>query len=175
MLASALLLFAAAAAGQTVLPPPSPPAIAEQAQGGMLEIDDTVNQTVLVERQIMIRVPASRNQSSGFLESRRSRPIANQVPVQWREVKAPRCIPARSILGVQYVQRSSIELITRERQRLRAALNRDCRAVDFYSGFYVAAAKDGQICADRDVLHARSGARCDVQKFSYVVPTPMKR
>lgn len=132
------------------------------------------NQTAVIEQQVMIRVPASRSQVVGF--SRSSTMIEDEpVAVDWREVKAPRCIPMRQILGVQYTQKSSIDLITRERQRIRAGLDSECRAADFYSGFYMSATKDGNLCANRDMIHARSGARCDVNKFTQLVPVPRER
>src|SRR3546814_5850072 len=70
----------------------------------------------------------------------------------------------RNIVGMQ-VQRDSIDLITRQRQRLRAQLNRGCRALDFYAGFYMEGSKDGKLCEDRDQIHARTGAKCEIDKF----------
>lgn len=174
MLAPFLLFFAAPLLGaDPAVPAAAPEAIAAQAEtGGAVGADTLHFQSVVVEQQVMIRIPASRAQVNGFSNTRSGR--ARDVPmrVEWREVKAPRCIPMRSLMGVQYTQRSSIDLITRERQRLRAALDGECRAADFYSGFYMLTPKDGMLCAGRDVLHARSGARCDVRKFSYLVPEP---
>lgn len=175
VLAPLLLFFAAPMMGADLPDPNSAPtAIMEQSQiSATMPGDDSANfQTVVIEQQVMIRIPASRAQVNGFSNARSSRAGDTPVRVQWREVKAPRCIPMRSLMGVQYTQRSSIDLITRERQRLRAALDGECRAADFYSGFYMVTPKDGMVCANRDVLHARSGARCDVRKFSYLVPEP---
>src|SRR3546814_5942662 len=71
--------------------------------------------------------------------------------------KAPKCVAMRDIRGMQAVQRDSIDLITRQNQRLRAQLNRGCRALDFYAGFYMKGNKDGRLCEGRDEIHARSG------------------
>lgn len=175
MLAPLLLFFAAPALGADLSVPPSAPGtIVEQSQTSIVSSGDGgLNfQTVIVEQQVMIRIPASRAQVNGFSNARSSRASDAPMRVEWREVKAPRCIPMRSLMGVQYTQRSSIDLVTRERQRLRAALDGECRAADFYSGFYMVTPKDGMLCANRDVLHARSGARCDVRRFSYLVPEP---
>jgi hypothetical protein len=53
---------------------------------------------------------------------------------------------------MQAVQRDSIDLITRQNQRLRAQLNRGCQALDFYAGFYMKGNKDGRLCEDRDEI-----------------------
>lgn len=127
---------------------------------------------LVIERQLIIRIPARPTSINNFTAAEASG-LARRVPQQpvvWRETKAPKCVPMRSLIGIQAVQRDSIDLITRENQRLRAKLNRGCRAVDFYSGFYLNASKDGRLCADRDALHARSGAECEVEKFRLMVP-----
>ena len=67
-------------------------------------------------------------------------------------------------------QRDSIDIITRQKQRLRAQLNRGCRALDFYAGFYMQGSKDGRLCEDRDEIHARTGAKCEIDKFRLMVP-----
>jgi hypothetical protein len=125
---------------------------------------------IVVERQLIIRIPARPSTLTNFSAADSIASRAPQVPVVWRETKAPKCVPMRSLLGIQTVQRDSIDLITRENQRLRAKLNRGCRALDFYSGFYMNASKDGRLCADRDALHARSGEECAVEKFRLLVP-----
>jgi hypothetical protein len=52
---------------------------------------------------------------------------------------------------------------------LRARLDHGCRALDFYSGFYLRPAPDGNICADRDSVRARSGASCEISRFRRLV------
>jgi hypothetical protein len=49
-------------------------------------------------------------------------------------------------------------------------LEKSCQAIDFYSGFYVKATKDGQVCEDRDSIHSRSGGECAIGKFKTLVP-----
>ncbi|NJS14946.1 MAG: hypothetical protein HC788_10455 [Sphingopyxis sp.] len=125
---------------------------------------------IVVERQLIIRIPARPSSLTSFSAGNRADRQARTIPVVWRETKAPKCVAVRSLLGIQTVQRDSIDLLTRENQRLRAKLKRGCRAADFYSGFYMKASKDGRLCADRDALHARSGAECEVEKFRLMVP-----
>ena len=57
-----------------------------------------------------------------------------------------------------------------QKQLLRAQLNRGCRALDFYAGFYMKGNKDGQLCEGRDEIHARTGAKCEVDEFRLLVP-----
>jgi hypothetical protein len=92
--------------------------------------------------------------------------------MEWKEKKAPKCVAMRNILGMQAAQRDSIDIITRQKQRLRAQLNRGCRALDFYAGFYMQGTKDGQLCEDRDQIHARTGAKCEIDKFRLLVAVP---
>jgi hypothetical protein len=125
---------------------------------------------IVIERQLIIRIPARPSTLTSFSAGGSVDRRARAVPVVWRETKAPKCVAVRSLLGIQTVQSDSIDLLTRENQRLRAKLKRGCRAADFYSGFYMKASKDGRLCADRDAIHARSGAECEVEKFRLMVP-----
>ena len=142
------------------------PAIAdmdnEQYQNGLY-------QTVVVQERVMIRIPARRAPVNGFRAQNRA-PMSQPRRVVWQEKKAPRCVPVADLVGVQFVQDDSIDLLTRDRDRVRAALKRNCRAADFYSGFYMKAPKDGMMCAGRDMLQSRSGARCGVERFNKLVP-----
>src|SRR3546814_13756393 len=93
-----------------------------------------------------------------------------EVALHWKEKKAPKCVAVGNIMGLQAVQRDSTDLIPRKRQRLRAQLNRGCRALDFYAGFDMGGSKDGKLCEDRDQIHARTGAKCEIDKFRLMVP-----
>ncbi|MFN4359075.1 hypothetical protein [Sphingopyxis alaskensis] len=123
---------------------------------------------VVIEQQMIIRVPAQRSQLNNFAAP--PPPRVADVPIVWKEKKAPKCVAMRNIVGLDAVQRDSIDLITRQKQRLRAQLNRGCRALDFYAGFYMQGSKDGKLCEDRDEIHARTGAKCEVDKFRLLVP-----
>ena len=123
---------------------------------------------VVIEQQLIIRVPAQRSQLNNFAAP--PPPRIADAPVVWKEKKGPKCVAMRNIVGMRAVQRDSIDLITRQKQRLRAQLNRGCRALDFYAGFYMQGSKDGKLCEDRDEIHARTGAKCEVDKFRLLVP-----
>lgn len=125
---------------------------------------------VVIEQQLIIRVPAQRSQLNNFAAGPSTSRRATELPVIWKEKKAPKCVAMRNILGMQAVQRDSIDIITRQKQRLRAQLNRGCRALDFYAGFYMQGSKDGKLCEDRDEIHARTGAKCEIDKFRLMVP-----
>ncbi|MGQ2975190.1 MAG: hypothetical protein ACT6QT_05815 [Sphingopyxis sp.] len=125
---------------------------------------------VVIEQQLIIRVPAQRSQLNNFAAGPSMSKRATELPVVWKEKKAPKCVSMRNILGMQAVQRDSIDIITRQKQRLRAQLNRGCRALDFYAGFYMQGSKDGKLCEDRDQIHARTGAKCEIDKFKLMVP-----
>lgn len=126
---------------------------------------------IVIEERIIIRVPARRSSLNNFPSPAQARrPRESQIV--WTERKGPKCISMRDIAGMQSAQRDSIDIITRQNQRLRAQFDRGCRALDFYAGFYMERNKDGRLCEGRDELHARTGAKCEVAKFRLMVPQP---
>jgi hypothetical protein len=103
---------------------------------------------VVIEQQLIIRVPAQRSQLNNFAAGPSASKRATELPLVWKEKKAPKCVAMRNILGMQAVQRDSIDIITRQKQRN----------------------KDGKLCEDRDEIHARTGAKCEIDKFRLMVP-----
>ncbi|MDK2761586.1 MAG: hypothetical protein KYX64_09550 [Sphingopyxis sp.] len=168
MLRAAFLWFAAAAPAADTAPLVGAPESLTELSAPTTDQATSFWQLV-IEQQLIIRVPAQRspinNFTAGPMPSRRE----VQLPIIWKEKKAPKCVPMRSIMGMQAAQRDSIDLITRQKQRLRAQLNRGCRALDFYAGFYMEGTKDGQLCEGRDQIHARTGAKCEIDKFRWMV------
>ena len=169
MLTTAFLWFVAAApAADAVAPVAAPdPLVAISVP---LSDQSSSFWQLVIEQQLIIRVPAQRSQLNSFSAGPAPSKRANELPIVWKEKKAPKCVAMRNIMGMQAVQRDSIDLITRQRQRLRAQLNRGCRALDFYAGFYMQGSKDGKLCEDRDQIHARTGAKCEIDKFRLMVP-----
>jgi hypothetical protein len=111
--------------------------------------------TVTVHQQIIIRVaPASAPSGAGAASL-----------VRWEEHRGPRCISARQILGAARLSQNSVDLVFRDRTRVRARLEGRCPALDFYSGFYVPMSADGQLCADRDSIRSRTGGECQIEQF----------
>ena len=114
---------------------------------------------VIVERRIIIRVPT--------LVTRRS--AAPQSEIKWKEKKAERCLPMKTVVGAAIKRTDSVDLILSDQRRVRAKLDNDCRAADFYQGFYMEPTSDDLLCADRDMIHARNGAMCEIDSFRRLV------
>ena len=91
-------------------------------------------------------------------------------PVEWKEKKGPKCVPVSELGGAIVTARDRIDLVMRGGKRVRAEFDDDCRGLDFYRGFYLKPAADGMVCAGRDVVRARSGAKCPVKRFRKLVP-----
>ncbi len=106
----------------------------------------------------------------------RVRPIEPPLaaaPVQrmrWEEKKGPNCVPVTALAGAIVSSPDSIDLLLRGGLRVRAKLAKSCPSIDFYQGFYVKPTKDGQICRDRDLIHARTGGECEIGNFHSLVP-----
>lgn len=90
-------------------------------------------------------------------------------PIEWEERRAPRCVPVAALTGAALGRDGMLDLMTADGRRLRARLEDDCPALDFYSGFYVKPRSDGNICARRDAIRSRSGARCQIAAFRTLV------
>lgn len=169
VLTAAFLWFVAAAPAADAAAPVTAPEPLVAIAGPGSDQSSSFWQMV-IEQQLIIRVPAQRSQLNSFSAGPMQSKRATELPIVWKETKAPKCVAMRNIMGMQAVQRDSIDLITRQRQRLRAQLNRGCRALDFYAGFYMQGSKDGKLCEDRDQIHARTGAKCEIDKFRLMVP-----
>lgn len=109
---------------------------------------------VTVQNEIVMRVPI------------RPRPGPR---VQWHEKRGPKCIAAGNIAGAMLSGRSSVDFVMRNNRRLRAELDSDCPALDFYGGFYVQP-EDDRLCVRRDVLRSRMGGTCRIERFRMLIP-----
>lgn len=109
--------------------------------------------TLIVQEEVIMRVPV--------------RPMPH--PFRWEEHKGPKCIAAESIRGAAQAGRGSVDLLLFDRTRLRAQLDEDCPALDFYDGFYLTP-ENGKVCAKRDGIHSRSGYSCRIERFRRLVP-----
>ncbi|MEP2987628.1 MAG: hypothetical protein ABJN65_16300 [Parasphingorhabdus sp.] len=159
---SAILLLAVPVAET----PPSGVADSRNVNGVFVEARPIAYAQVRIERRVIIRVPRRRASQTRPLASFRSQP----VPEKFTEKKIGKCLPMNNILGVQMYQGRELDLITRDRKRIRARLEKKCQARSFYSGFYMEKSKDGKICADRDMLHSRTGSKCEIDRFRQLVP-----
>jgi hypothetical protein len=121
---------------------------------------------VRIERQVTIRVAprARRAQQNMFMG------VPNEaIGPRFAERKIGKCLPVAGISGVQPNGGSNLILYLRDRRIISANLERACLARDFYSGFYLARSKDGNLCVDRDKLQSRSGANCKLTRIRQLV------
>jgi len=115
---------------------------------------------MVVRRQIIIR-------------SVRLRPAAPEQPmtrIEWHEGRGARCLPARAIVGASQFGQSSVDLMMRNGNRIRARLGSSCPALDYYSGFYITPGEDGFVCAGRETIRSRAGGQCEIDMFRLLRP-----
>ena len=134
--------------------------VAPAAPGDMRQVQMA---QLTIERRIIIRIPMMRPPPPA------PELAAPPEPPAEREKRGPKCLKLKRIKGAVVNQETGLTMITDKNERLRAHLGRTCRATDFYSGFYIEPNKDGELCAGRDVLHARNGSSCDIETFGKLV------
>jgi len=118
----------------------------------------TIIAQVQIQRSTIVRVPPAA-------------PPSRPAPViKWKEKGAPNCIKWSSMAAAMVSSPTTIDLVVRGGTRYRVKLEKSCQAIDFYSGFYVKATKDGRVCEDRDSIHSRSGGECLIDKYKTLVP-----
>jgi hypothetical protein len=111
-------------------------------------------------QRVIIRIPPKAAPAS----SKRSE------AVKYKEEKIGKCILMDRLVGSRPGPKDSLEILTRDGNVIRAYLGDGCLAREFYAGAYVERSIDGKLCIDRDLLHARTGAECEVDKFRLLVP-----
>lgn len=118
---------------------------------------------ITITQSFVIRIP-----------SRRSRQMQAPTPgpPAYKEKKGPKCVDASRIGGAAVTGPDTVDVILKGGERLRAKLEDECPALDFYSGFYVRPGADGKICADRDSIRTRSGGDCQIDRFRTLTPIP---
>ena len=126
--------------------------MAAQAQGQPAEAQG-VRRTVIHE-ELIISIPV------------RPRPPRR---IEWIEQKGPRCIAINRIAGAALSGPSSIDFLLRDRSRVRAVMDSECPALDFYRDFYLQP-DDHRICAKRETIRSRVGGMCRIEKFRTLVP-----
>jgi hypothetical protein len=89
--------------------------------------------------------------------------------VEWVERKGPRCIPAGAVQRALLSSSEQVDFVMSNRSRIRARLDEDCPALDFYAGFYLQP-RDDMLCAGRDSIYSRIGGSCTIERFSQLVP-----
>jgi hypothetical protein len=108
----------------------------------------------LHRERIVIRIPRLP------ILRRQSMPVT-----EWKEHKAPKCVPVANLASAAISPTGDVDLIVTDGRRLRAKLDDECPTLNFYTGFYLKLSADGMVCAKRDALRSRSGARCEISRF----------
>ncbi len=120
---------------------------------------------VRIRQEIMIRVSPRRSDTREMIADWR-----RVMPRRFEQRKIGKCVPARSIVGVQTVSSRALVLYLSDNRMIRAQLGKSCNARDFYLGFYMEPNEDGELCAGRDTLRARNGATCKIGAIRQLVP-----
>ena len=81
-----------------------------------------------------------------------------------------KCLLVNRLGGSRPGPDRSRDLVTRDGILIRAYLGDGCLASEFYAGAYMERSYDGKLCVNRDLLHARTGAKCDIDKFRLLIP-----
>lgn len=114
---------------------------------------------MIIRNQLIIRVPVQ------------PRPIG---PLAWDQRKGPKCLPVASLAAAMLSGPGSIDFVLTDRRRMRAEMNEDCPALDFYTGFYLQPGDDQMLCREREQIRSRAGTACTVRRFFELVP-PARR
>lgn len=117
-------------------------------------IEQSVTRLV-VQDEIILRVPVQ------------PRPLLPEI--EWHEKKGPKCVATAAIRRAFLSGTEDVDFVLSDRGRIRAKLDEDCPALDFYQGFYLQP-EDDQLCAGRDAIHSRMGGSCTIERFRVLVP-----
>lgn len=123
---------------------------------------------VRVTQRVVIRITAHRQEARETLSA--EFPTApGPLRTHLEERKMGDCVPIGDIAAVDPGPENRLILYMRDRTMVSAALDRECSAREFYSGFYVERTDDGKLCVKRDKLQSRAGATCGVSRLSRLV------
>ena len=111
---------------------------------------------LVVQDEVILRIPVQ------------PRPLLPQF--EWQERKGPKCIGAGAIRGALLSGPHQVDFVLGGTRRIRAVLDEDCPALDFYGGFYLQQPHDERICAGRDAIHSRMGGSCTIERFKQLIP-----
>lgn len=133
--------------------------------GPTIEVSDVAFQ-LRIEQRVIIRIP----RQTAATNNMGSRSSAKIAAVRYKEEKIGKCLLMDRLIGSRPGSKEGLDLITRDGVLIRAYLGDGCLAREFYAGAYMERPLDGKLCIDRDMLHARSGAKCEIDKFRLLVP-----
>jgi hypothetical protein len=113
---------------------------------------------IQIQRTTIVRVPPAPSV------------VISLAPTKWKEKRAPNCVKWSTMAAAMISGPTTIDIIVKGGTRYRVKLEKSCSSIDFYSGFYVKATPDGEVCKDRDSIHSRSGGECVIDTFKTLVP-----
>ncbi len=128
---------------------------------GLMLAPEPFSTVMAYQERVILRVP---------LRSRSPKP-----PHDWEEKGSKRCLDATNLAGAIIRSNNTIDLVLQGGDRWRMTLRDSCPGLGFYRGFYLRQTTDGEICARRDSIHARSGGECGINSFKRLVPAKEKR
>lgn len=126
----------------------------------------SVVQQVRIEQRVVIRITP---QPSAARQNLLAESPQRASTTRFEERAKEKCLALGDIAGVQTGSGNRLVLFLRDRRLISVALEKSCRARDFYSGFYVEKSKDGKLCVSRDKLQSRTGASCAVEVMRQLV------
>lgn len=129
-------------------------------------------QQVRIERRVILRISPARPAGVPRQNLTAETPRPEQPRTRLVERKAGNCIGSDDIGGVSD-RGDHLLMLMRDRSMMVARLEKGCSPRDFYRGFYVERSDDGKICVQRDRIMSRSGAKCQIERFSKLVAEPV--
>jgi hypothetical protein len=121
---------------------------------------------VRIDQRVIVRLP-SQFVSPATVAAAREQQAAK---IKYKERKIGNCLWIDKLAGSRPGPNRTLDILTRDGALVRAYLGDGCLAREFYAGAYMERAYDGKLCVDRDLLHARTGAKCEVDKFRLLIP-----
>lgn len=118
-----------------------------------------------INQRIIIRLQRTSGARRASFSSRNG-----GAKVKLEERKIGKCIAMNNLVGFAPGPSDSLEFITKDRKLIRAYLADNCKAKEFYAGAYIEKSEDGKLCQKRDIIHARYGAECALDRFRQLVP-----
>jgi len=125
---------------------------------------------VRIEQRFIIRVPRQSMSRSSLMPMAPPRRAPLPEPPKFERRKVGKCVMMRDVTGVRVIDDDMLVLFLRDQRMIEAELERSCSAREFFQGFYMERSGDGQLCIDRDLIQARSGSKCEVEKLRQLVP-----
>ena len=120
---------------------------------------------VRIDQRVVIRLPSQPAPPAAVGAQRQS-----LAKIEYKEKKIGKCLWLDRLGGSRPGPDRTLELLTRDGVLIRAYLSEGCLAREFYAGAYMERSYDGKLCVDHDMLHARTGAKCQIDKFRLLIP-----